>query len=103
MGFTQATLAARAGLAPAAVSHFENGGRSPSATNLERLANALSVSVDYLMDRDLGDQSARPQFQAVFRHMAEMSDEALKDLQEFSEHLAKVDRIRRASVNPQDR
>ena len=97
MGYTQATLAARAGLAPAAVSLFENGVRRPSSTNLERLADALSVSVDYLMDRDVSEQTARPQFQAVFRHMAEMSDEALSDLGKFSERLAEVDRMKRES------
>ena len=97
MGYTQATLAARAGLAPAAISHFENGGRRPSATNLERLADALSVSVDYLMDRDVSEQTTKPQYQAVFRHMAEMSDEALSDLRKFSERLAEVDRMKRES------
>ena len=103
MGYTQATLGARAGLAPAAISHFENGGRRPSATNLERLANALSVSVDYLMGRDLGEQSERPQFQAVFRQMAEMSDEALIDLRKYSERLAELDRMKREAIDPQDR
>ena len=103
MGYTQAALAARAGLAPAAVSHFENGVRRPSSTNLQRLADALAISVDYLMDRDVSDQPTRPQFQAVFRHMAEMSDEALSDLQTFSERLAELDRIRRESSDPQNR
>ena len=103
MGYTQATLAARAGLAPAAVSHFENGLRRPSSTNLERLADALSVSVDYLLDRDVSEQTAKPQFQAVFRNMADMSDEALSDLQNFSERLAEVDRMKRESNEPQNR
>lgn len=100
MGYTQATLAARAGLAPAAISHFENGVRRPSAKNLERLADALSVSVDYLMDRDVSERTTKPQFQAVFRHMADMSDEALIDLQRFSERLAEVDRMKRESSDP---
>ena len=103
MGYTQAALAARAGLAPAAVSHFETGARHPSAANLERLADALAVSVDYLLDRDVGQQTERPQFQAVFRHMAEMSDEALSDLQEFSERLADIDRMKRESADSQKR
>ena len=70
---------------------------------MERLADALSVSVDYLLDRDVSEQTAKPQFQAVFRNMADMSDEALSDLQNFSERLAEVDRMKRESNEPQNR
>ena len=103
MGYTQAALAARAGLAPAAVSHFENGARRPSAANLERLADALSVSVDYLLDRHVDKDTDSPQSQAVFRHMAEMSDDALSELQRFSERLAEYDRMKNESNDPQSR
>lgn len=47
----QDQLAERAGLQPSAVSHFETGGRRPSFENLKRLADALSVSTDYLLGR----------------------------------------------------
>ena len=48
---SQADLADKTGLQPAAVSHFETGQRSPSFENLKKLADALSISVDYLLGR----------------------------------------------------
>ena len=50
-GLSQGDLADRAGLQPSAISHFETGGRKPSFENLRRLADALSVSTDYLLGR----------------------------------------------------
>jgi transcriptional regulator with XRE-family HTH domain len=48
---SQADLATRAKLQPSAVSHFETGARRPSFDNLRRLADALTVSTDYLLGR----------------------------------------------------
>ena len=48
---TQEALAARSGLQPSAISHFESGTRKPSFDNLRRLADALRVSTDYLLGR----------------------------------------------------
>jgi transcriptional regulator with XRE-family HTH domain len=48
---SQAELAERAKLQPSAVSHFETGTRRPSFDNLRRLADALTVSTDYLLGR----------------------------------------------------
>ena len=50
-GLSQGGLADRAGLQPSAISHFETGGRKPSFENLRRLADALSVSTDFLLGR----------------------------------------------------
>jgi len=50
-GLRQNELAERANLQPTAISHFENGARLPSFDNLRRLADALEVTVDYLMGR----------------------------------------------------
>lgn len=47
----QAQLAAKAGLPPTSISHFEAGSRKPSFDNLRRLANALEVTTDYLIGR----------------------------------------------------
>ena len=51
-GLSQGDLAKRAGLQPAAISHFETGERKPSFDNLIKLADALGVSMDHLFDRD---------------------------------------------------
>jgi transcriptional regulator with XRE-family HTH domain len=45
----QAELAAKAGLPPTSISHFEAGTRKPSFDNLKRLAQALTVTADYLL------------------------------------------------------
>src|SRR5258705_13093017 len=47
----QTDLAAKAGLPPSSVSHFEAGARKPSFENLKRLAGALDVTTDYLLGR----------------------------------------------------
>lgn len=55
-GMSQGDVAAKAGMPPASVSHFENGTRKPSFANLRRLAQVLNASTDYLLGRvdDLG-------------------------------------------------
>ena len=50
-GLTQSQLGARAGIAPAAVSHFETGQRMPSLDSLLKLAVALDCSIDVLLGR----------------------------------------------------
>lgn len=47
--WSQADLAKMTGLQPAAVSHFETGQRLPSLPNVVKLANALQVSIDWLV------------------------------------------------------
>ena len=49
---TQSELGRRAGLAPAAISHFETGQRAPSLESLVRLADALDCSIDLLLGRE---------------------------------------------------
>lgn len=55
-GLTQAELAQRSGFQPSAVSHFEQGRRTPTIQNIERLADTLDVAVDCLLGR--GGRSA---------------------------------------------
>jgi transcriptional regulator with XRE-family HTH domain len=50
-GLNQGELAKLTGLKPAAVSHFETGGRKPSFDNLRLLADKLDVTTDYLLGR----------------------------------------------------
>lgn len=68
-GLSQAQLAARAGLQPAAVSHFETGGRKPSFENLVKLAEALSVTTDYLLGRERAAEAAGEEISALFRDL----------------------------------
>ena len=58
-GMSQADLAAKTGLSPAVISHFERGVRQfPSADTLVKLTDALQVSSDYLLGR-VADMSPR--------------------------------------------
>ena len=50
-GLNQGELAARAGLQPSAISHFETGTRKSSFDNLQRLADALDATTHYLLGR----------------------------------------------------
>ena len=50
---SQSGLANKIGLKPAAVSHFETGQRKPPLETLVKLSDALSVSVDYLLGREV--------------------------------------------------
>ena len=45
----QTELAAKTGLLPSAIGHFEKGRRKPSFENLRRLAKALNITSDYLL------------------------------------------------------
>lgn len=47
--FTQAYIAANAGISLRAYCHYEAGTREPSASTLLALANFYSVSTDYLL------------------------------------------------------
>jgi transcriptional regulator with XRE-family HTH domain len=48
---SQTALAEKAGLPATSISHFEAGSRKPSFDNLRLLADALSVTADYLLGR----------------------------------------------------
>src|SRR5438552_18824772 len=58
-GLTQAEMGARAGIAPASISHFETGQRVPALDSLVKLADALEVSVDTLLGRAPVESSAQ--------------------------------------------
>jgi transcriptional regulator with XRE-family HTH domain len=51
LGLTGAQLAARAGMAPSAVSQIETGKRTPSSTSVMKLAEALGVEVAELFPK----------------------------------------------------
>lgn len=97
---TQAELGQRAGIAPAAISHFETGLRRPSPENLKKLAQALSVSVDYLLGAKDTPAPTGPRIRAIFRHAQEMSADALEQLEDLSKLLADRDRRKRSKDDP---
>lgn len=93
-GLSQAKLAELAGFQPSAISHFETGGRSPSFDNLKRLADALEVSTDWLLGREV-THSSGPLFESLFRHAENVSEEDLGMLARMAERLAAKEKDKR--------
>src|SRR5438445_13452744 len=87
-GLSQAELANKAGFQPSAISHFESDRRSPSFDNLKKLADALSVTIDYLLGRETVPASAGPVAEKLFRNFGQMSAEDQDDLAKFAALLA---------------
>jgi transcriptional regulator with XRE-family HTH domain len=80
------------GLQPAAISHFETGQRAPSFDNLKKLADALSVSIDYLLGRIDEEQhgqgiAAAPRAQQLFRNAEKLSEEGFSQLEMMAQML----------------
>ena len=103
-GHSQAELAAKAGLQPAAISHFETGQRSPSFENLKRLSDALAVSVDYLLGRIDEQQhgqgmGAIPRARQLFRHAENLSDESFEFLESMAKMLKEKDDAKKLKGN----
>jgi transcriptional regulator with XRE-family HTH domain len=81
-GLSQTELAAKAGLPPSSVSHFESGARKPSFDNLKRLAAALDVTTDYLLGRtDTPEASATAG--RLHRDMHKLSSDDLQLTEQF--------------------
>ena len=55
LDMTQADLAKAANLTPAAISQFEAGTRKPSFSTLSNLSDALQVTIDYLLGKDVSE------------------------------------------------
>lgn len=87
-GLSQADLAAKTGLQPSAISHFETGRRAPAFDNLKVLADALSVTTDYLMGRGEVGASAGPTAERMFRDFSTLSAADQERLAEFAKLLA---------------
>lgn len=87
-GLSQGDLAEKSGLQPSAVSHFESGRRAPSFDNLRRLADALSVSTDYLLGREQEIGASGPVVQNMFRDVQKLTEGDLQTLADFAKMLS---------------
>jgi len=88
-GMSQADLAKKAGLQPTAISHFETGTRSPSFDNLRKLADALTVSTDFLMGRSEKEEMMGPDSDSLFRDIEKLSEEDLDAMRMMKDALLK--------------
>lgn len=93
-GLSQSHLAEKAGFQPSAISHFEAGRRSPSFDNMKRLADALNVTIDFLLGRQPEPQIAGPTAEGLFRNFEKMSAEDQVTISEFAKLLANKNKNR---------
>ena len=85
-GLGQVELGELAKIPATSISHFESGKRKPSLDNLRKLADALQVSIDYLLGRT--DNLSAHQDAAAYRDEDQMSREDLNLMKAIREHLA---------------
>jgi len=85
---SQAELAAKTGLPPSSIAHFEGGNRKPSFDNLRKLSEALAVTTDYLLGR-ADDPEAAVAADPMFRHAAKLTEKDRELAAAFLEMLAK--------------
>jgi len=88
LGLTQLMLAEKAEITPAAMSQIENRLRIPSTPVLRKLAQALNVSVDYLLGRksttNLEDVATDEKMASFFRNFNKLSS---KDREFIERHV----------------
>lgn len=83
----QIELSALCGIPATSISHFEAGRRKPSLVNLRNLADALQVSIDYLLGRT--ENPAAHVDAAAFRNERLYSERDRQLLEEIKDLLAK--------------
>lgn len=86
---SQEGLAKKAGLPATAISHFESGGRKPSFDNLRKLADALDVSIDYLMGRTEEMSGSIATEAEIFRDYENLTEDDRELARDFMARLAK--------------
>ena len=92
-GLTQAELANRAGLTPVQISHFETGVKPrASAITLVKLADALSVTIDYLLGRTSETDAVGGAAAVVLRNLGDASTHTIETVAEIAKSLAQKDR-----------
>lgn len=87
-GWSQSDLGIRSGLPSSSVAHFEIGSRKPSFDTLQRLANALEVTTDYLLGR-VEEPGVAEAADPLFRDVNKLSGRDRELARDFLEMLAK--------------
>jgi transcriptional regulator with XRE-family HTH domain len=90
-GLTQAQLAGKAGITPAAISQIENGLRVPTIPVLHKIAAVLEVSLDYLTGKtdevEIQDLLQQEEPKAFFRGLQSLDPEDRQALLKYYEFL----------------
>lgn len=91
-GLSKTKLAEKTGLTISAISQFESGERDPNMVSLNKLANSLQVSVDYIMGRD--EELSDLNILATFRGLQKMTKEDKKEMLNFYRFLQAKEEFR---------
>lgn len=86
--WSQAELAAKAGMPSTSIAHFEAGARKPSFDTLRKLANALDVTTDYLLGRT-DDPGLAEAGDPLYRDVGKLTGNDRELARDFLEMLAK--------------
>ena len=94
--WSQAELARKAGITPAAVNQFEKGSRMPNLPILRKLAITLKVSIDYLagksdQENEVQVQGEWQEFYRGFKDLSEKDRDLLKAQMEILKEKSKSD------------
>ncbi len=93
---SQSELGEKAGVKEMMISHFETGARpSASAATLVKLANALDVSIDYLLCRTDDPVAVGGRVGALMRTLGDASDNTINTVVTIGETLAQKDKEER--------
>ncbi|MFS1519704.1 helix-turn-helix domain-containing protein [Bacillus sp. SCS-151] len=91
LGVNQTELAKRSGLKPPAISQYESGARNPSYDALLRLANALNVSVEYLVSGvDDNKKQITPFNEVLLKISDKLSLDNQNKLLDYASYLASI-------------
>lgn len=90
LGLTMKQLANIVGVTEAAISHYETGRREPDNDMLLRIANALGVTVDYLIGRENQLSPAQEKAPSTSSDDIIMSRAREMNVEELHELLAKL-------------
>ena len=66
----------------------------PSVELIAKIANALDVTVDYLIDQEIGEMDTDQEALVFFRGFKELNETSRKMIQEQMEHLKKLQKDR---------
>jgi len=97
--WNQSDLAARAGMPPSSIAHFESGSRKPSFDTLRRLANSLEVTTDFLLGR-VDDPGMAEAGDPLFRDVGRLTAGDRELAKDFLKMLAERNQTKKSGEEP---
>ncbi len=90
LGISKARLASKAGLTRPTITYYENRNVSPTLRSLKKLADALGVSVDYLVGLEKDPKhSGDFKIRLLFKDINELNEREILLMEEMCERIRK--------------